>query len=267
LSETDPRPDRTRSDRLQLLRSPPTLGQCRGLQRCRASRRLCAVPLDVFIDPGHRVAGPEVGAVAAEDLDPLLACVVDRVGDQVSDIAMAAAGHAYVRRCCAGGLADDEVGGVDGFTLSTIGGRGEGELDVSVDVVGGQLALAGAAGDDEAAVASDTGNGPDVAVGDAEVAVVAARGDAITGADPFTTAGDGLTFSLTISLTSVVAAVANCCVDGSDLLAGVGDDQLVTGCADVGECVGALDLAGVDDDLAACDEIVEDLTRALTARA
>ena len=36
-----------------------------------------------------------------------------------------------------------------------------------------------------------------------------------------------------------------------DLLAGVGDDQLVTGCADVGECVGALDLAGVDDDLAA----------------
>ena len=120
--------------------------------------------------------------------------------------------------------------------------------------------MAGAAGDDEAAVVADAGNRPDVAVGDAEVAVVAAGCDAITEADPLTKAGDGLT----ISLTSVVAAVADGCVDGSDLLAGVGDDQLVTGCADVGECVGALDLAGVDDDLVARSKSVEDLTGTLT---
>lgn len=32
------------------------------------------------------MAGTEVSAVAAEDLDPLLARVVDRVGDQVGDV-------------------------------------------------------------------------------------------------------------------------------------------------------------------------------------
>ena len=131
----------------------------------------------------------------------------------MGDVGLPASGHGDVRRGCAGGLADDEVGGVDGLALGAVRGRGEGELDVSVDVVGGQLAVTGTAGEEEAAVAADAGDGPDVAVGDAEVAVVAARCDAITEADPLTKAGDGLTILLTSPLTnpltSVVAAVAD----------------------------------------------------------
>jgi hypothetical protein len=43
------------------------------------------------------VGGAEVGAVAAEGLDPLGACVVDVVGDEVGGVALAAAGHRDVQ--------------------------------------------------------------------------------------------------------------------------------------------------------------------------
>lgn len=151
-----------------------------------------AVAVDVLVDPPGRVAGPEVGAVAAEDLDPLLACFVNGVGDEVSDVAVASAGHRDVRRGGSGVLADDEVGGVDGLALGAVGGGGEGELDVVNDVLGRQGSLASATNHEQAAVVADAGDGPYVAVGDAEVAVVAASGDAVSESDPFAASGDGL---------------------------------------------------------------------------
>ena len=66
-----------------------------------------------------------------------------------------------------------------------------------------------------------------------------------------------------------MAAVADGCVERGDLVAGVGDDELVTVMrtvgADGGQGCGAFDLAGMEDDLAAVEEGVEDLTRALTS--
>jgi hypothetical protein len=84
------------------------------------------------------VPGAEVGAVAVEDVDPLATGVVDGLGDEVGDVAVAATGHADVRRGGAGGFSECEVGGVDGLSLGSVGGGGEGELDVLVDVLGGQ---------------------------------------------------------------------------------------------------------------------------------
>jgi hypothetical protein len=69
---------------------------------------------------------------------------------------------------------------------------------------------------------------------------------------------------LTGLLTGAVAAVADGCVECADLLAGVGDDELVadvsTCGADRGQGCGAFDVAGMDDDVAAFEEGVEDLT-------
>ena len=143
---------------------------------------------------------------------------------------------------------------------------------------GGQRALAGAAGDEQAAVLADPGDGPGVAVGDSEVAVVASGGDPVAETDPLTTTRDGLTSTLTRSLTRLarhgcspgaVAAVADGCVERSDLVAGVGDDELVAVIsadgADGGQGCGAFDLAGMEDDLAALEQCVEDLTGPLTS--
>lgn len=212
-----------------------------------------AVAVDVLVDSGRGVAGSEVGAVAAEDLDPLLARFVDGVGDEVSDVAVAAAGHRDVRHGSSGVLADDEVGGVDGLALCTVGGGGEGELDVVADVVLGQRALAGAAGDDQAAVVADAGDRPEVAVGDAEVAVVEAGGDAVAESDAFASSGDRFTDPIATGLSSV----ADGGVDARDLFAGVGDDQLVAAGTDVGDGGRAFDVAGVHDDLPALEEGVE----------
>ena len=68
-----------------------------------------------------------------------------------------------------------------------------------------------------------------------------------------------------------MVTVADGCVERDDLVAGVGDDELVTLAsgvsmvgADRGQGCGAFDLAGMDDDLAAFEKGVEDLTRPLT---
>ena len=61
------------------------------------------------------------------------------------------------------------------------------------------------------------------------------------------------------------AAVADRCVECADLVAGVGDDELVAVGADRGQGCRAFDLAGMDDDLAAFEKGVEDLTRPLTS--
>ena len=90
------------------------------------------------------MGGAEVGAVAAEDLDPLLSGVLDGLGDEVGGVGFAAAGHGDVRRGGAGGLADDDVGVVDGLALGAVDGGGVGELDVLVHVRRRELAVAAA---------------------------------------------------------------------------------------------------------------------------
>jgi hypothetical protein len=120
------------------------------------------------------------------------------------------------------------------------------------------------AGDEQAAFVADPSDGPGVTVGDCEVAVVASGGDPVAEPDPLTTARERLTSSRTRLLTSAVAAVANGCVECADLVAGVGDDELVAVGADRGQGCRAFDLAGMDDDLAAFEKRVEDLTRPLT---
>ncbi len=176
------------------------------------------------------------------------------------------------------GLSEREVGGADGLALGSVSGGGEGELDVLADVPGRQRALARAPSDQDAAVVADPGHGPGVAVGHPEVAVVAAGGDSVAETDSLTTARDGLTrphtslltsapSALTDRYTSTVAAVADGCVERPDLVAGVGDDEQVTLMstvgADGGQGRGALDLAGMANDLAACMQLVEDLTGTL----
>lgn len=227
------------------------------------------------------VPGPEVGPVAAEDLDPLAASVFDGLRGEVGDVVVTTAGHPDVRRGGAGRLAEREVGNVDGLALGSVRSGGERELDVLADVRGGQRTLAGTAGDEHAAVLADPGHGPRVTVGDCQVAVVASGGDPVAEADALTTARDGLATVLTSALTSMLAeghagamaAVADGCVERTDLVAGVGDDQLValnstvvsTVGADGGEGCGAFDLAGMQDDLATIEEGVEDLTGPLTS--
>ena len=93
----------------------------------------------------------EVGAVAAEDVDPLAAGVVGGLGDQVGDVAFAAAGHPDVRRGGAGVLADEHVRGRDGRALGAVRRGRVGELDVLAHVVGGQGAAAGVTDDLERA--------------------------------------------------------------------------------------------------------------------
>lgn len=55
-----------------------------------------SVALDVFGCALGRVSRPEVGVVTAEDLDPLLAGIVEILGHEVGDVVVAASGHADV---------------------------------------------------------------------------------------------------------------------------------------------------------------------------
>ena len=78
---------------------------------------------------------------------------------------------------------------VDGLALGAVDGGGVGELDMLAHVRRGQGPVPGPAGDGEAAVGADAGDGPGVAVGDVEVAVVAAGRDPVADPDLFTGAG------------------------------------------------------------------------------
>ena len=155
----------------------------RGLERTA-----WGVPLEVLGCALGRVGGAEVGAVAAEHLDPLLAGVVEVVGDEVGGVVLAAAGHARrrpTRRWCARRAA--RWRGADGVALDAVDGGGVGELDVLARVVGGQrtaVRASAACVTSQLAVAVDAGDGPGVAVGDAEVAVVAAGRDPVPDTDP-----------------------------------------------------------------------------------
>ncbi len=67
-----------------------------------------------------RVGGAEVGAVTGEDGDPLFPRVGDRVGDEVSGVGGAAAGHAHVGRRRAGVLPHGQVPRGGGVALHTV---------------------------------------------------------------------------------------------------------------------------------------------------
>lgn len=93
-----------------------------------------AVPLDVLSGRLGGVGRSEVSAVPAKDVDPLLSGIVEGAGNDVGDVVMAAPRHADVRRSGTGGLADNEVGVVDGVALGAVHGGGVREFDVLVDV-------------------------------------------------------------------------------------------------------------------------------------
>src|SRR6516225_6167601 len=98
-------------------------------------------------------------------------------------VAGAAAGHADVGRRGAGVLAEDEVPRGGGVALHGVNGVGVAELDTPMDIVSRQGPCAVGAGDGEAAVPVDSGDGPGVTVRDVEAVVVAAGGDAVPGAE------------------------------------------------------------------------------------
>ena len=98
----------------------------------------------------------------------------------------------------------------------------------------------------EAAVWLDAGHGPGVAVGDAEVAVVASGGDPVADAEPLTGCGGDRSRRGSVSPVArrwsrIAALRAATCSRVSAMTSPV----------DVGECGEAFDLGGVDDDLAA----------------
>ena len=135
------------------------------------------------------MGGSEVGPVAGEDLDPLLAGVFEGLSDKVRSVAVTASGHGHVRRGGTGVLPDGDVGVVDGLALGAVDRGGVGQLHVPGRVVGGDLALTHTTTttgtsvavrvEGEAARAADVGDGPGLSVRDLEVGVVSAGRDAV----------------------------------------------------------------------------------------
>ena len=112
------------------------------------------------------------------------------VGDEVGDVAVAAAGHADVRRGGAG--VSPRAGGR--CRRSRLGRRGRWwrrrARRARATYVGGQRPVAGARrARGRLPSCVDAGDGPGVAVGDAEVAVVAAGGDPVADPEPLTGSG------------------------------------------------------------------------------
>lgn len=131
----------------------------------------------------------EVGAVAGEHLDPLPAGIVDGFGYQVRRVVLSPSGHRHVRRSGAGGIAEGDVGSINGVALCSVDGGGIGEIDEPVRVLRRDLTIASAAVEDQAAVVALAGDGPGLPIGDAEGRVVSAGGDAVPEPDPFTSRG------------------------------------------------------------------------------
>ena len=123
---------------LQLGSAKSSCAAPRSARRPHATWGVRPVAVEVFGGAAGGVGGAEVGAVAAEYLDPLTPGVLDGLGDEVGDVALAAAGHADVRRRGAGVLADQDVRGRDGRALRAVRRGRVGELDVLADV--GRLA-------------------------------------------------------------------------------------------------------------------------------
>jgi hypothetical protein len=156
-------------------------------------------------------------------------------------------------------VADDDVGGVDGLALGAVRRARVGQLDGRVDVVGRHLTDAVAVCQLESAVDQDAGDGPGVAVGDAEVRIVASGADAIADRQELARTGSRR-WSAAAELAVLEATRLDGGVERRDLVSGVGDDETSL----AGQCVQSLDVGGVETDLAAGQEPVEDFSRALS---
>ena len=168
----------------------------------------------------------------------------------------AAAGHRDVRRGGAGGVAEGDVGAVDGLALGSVDGGGVGELDEPRGVLRRDHPVASAAVEDQAAVLADAGDGPGLAVAtprSGSLRRVATRSpspirspravDHRIGRSPV--AGSARRWSRIAALRS-----ATCSRVSATTRSPAG--------ARLGERGGALDVAGVDDDLTAAMQRVED---------
>jgi hypothetical protein len=129
---------------------------------------------------------------------------------------------------------------------------------VLVNVLSREHAAAVALCHVEAPVLVDGDDAPGVAVGDVEVEVVAAGGDSVADADALTAGRRHITPG--IHLASPYSTRSDGRIESLDLLAGIGDDE--SGLE--GEGLPSFHVGGVDADLAAGQEAVEDLTSSLT---
>ncbi len=119
-------------------RSVPAAHRPRG-SGCRpVARPVLAVAVGLSGGQLGRVAGAEVGPVAAEDGDPLRPGLGHVGRDEVRGVGQPSAGHADVGRGGAGLVTDHHVRGGNGVTLHAVRGAGVGQLHVLGDVAGGQ---------------------------------------------------------------------------------------------------------------------------------
>lgn len=162
---------------------------------------------------------------------------------------MAATGHPDVRRRAPTRFTERHVRSIDRFALCSVDGRAERELHVLVHVGSREHSLTGSTIDDEPAVGTSGEHSPVVAIRYTELTIVSSRRDTITGTDALTTTRDRLTTALTTQVALVVPAIPDPGVQRCDLVAGVGDDQLIAACTDDDHGVRALDFGGVDHDL------------------
>lgn len=123
-----------------------------------------------------------IAGLAFHRVDEKSASFVDIAGDDVQRVLLAAAGGRDVHGLRVGGISEDPVPDVDGRALHAVLGRCVRQVRVLLDILAGQLRAAAVAADGHYAVPADAGDGPGVAVGDAELAIVATGHDAITDA-------------------------------------------------------------------------------------
>jgi hypothetical protein len=201
------------------------------------------------------VCRTEVGTVAGESEDPLLTSVGKVLGDEVGGVRVATTGHGDVGRGSAGVFAEQQVGGGSGVALGPVDGGRVGELDVVACVAGRDLAITCFPGQAHRAVIGQRGDGPNVAVGHAELCGVTPSGHPVADPDPVAIAGDEN--PAVVHLTGRDESFTDGLVEVSHLLAGVGHDERTGRRRVVGQCSGACGLVGVEDDLAALHQLVE----------
>jgi hypothetical protein len=153
------------------------------------------VALDVLGGALCGVTGPEVGTVTTDGVIPEFAGVVEACGDEVGDVVLAPSGHPDVRRGTCGVLAEDEVADEGGLALGAVDGGGVGQLDLLAHVRGweGARTAATVALDGHRAGRVEGGDGPGVAVGDPQFAIVASGRDPVTDAQPLSRTRDDRT--------------------------------------------------------------------------
>jgi hypothetical protein len=183
------------------------------------------------------VSRPEVGAVSAEGVDPLLPRFVDGLGDEVGGVAPAATRHGDVRRRRACRVGERDMGTINGVALGAVHRGRVGTLDELRGVLSWDPPFSTSASKRETAVVADRGDGPGLAVGDLEVRVIPARGDAIAKAKLLAAGGrDDL-----LALHAISPLIADRRVQIRDLLPTIGDDEL-TGGANLRQCSRPLDI-------------------------